>query len=219
MQRVVAGGAVGKEKAQRLAHGGERDLVPGNFAFVEELHFETFLAGVDVDVEQTRQVEEMHLMHVRHVQQREQALDLDARARFLQRLARGAFARRFVHFHEARGQGPVAVARFDRAPAEQHLVVPDRHRADDVARILIVDGAAVTAHEAFAVVAGRNAQADLVAADGTEFHGKRRGKVSWECITEVGGRVRRAGRIRCHRKCGGLEASACVEGGPLPFVP
>ena len=56
--------------------------------FVEELHFETFLAGVDVDVEQPREVEQMHLMHVRHVQQREEALHLDARAGFFQRFAR-----------------------------------------------------------------------------------------------------------------------------------
>ena len=87
-----AGGAVGEEEAQRLADGRERDFVPRNFAFLEELHFEALLAGVDVDVEQARQIEEMHLMHMRHVQQREEALDLDARAGFLERFAGGAFA-------------------------------------------------------------------------------------------------------------------------------
>src|SRR6478609_3130134 len=78
VQREIAGGAVGKEKAQRLPDRRKRDLVPRNFAFLEKTHFETFLAGIDFDVEQPRQIEQMHLMHVRHVEQREKALNLDA---------------------------------------------------------------------------------------------------------------------------------------------
>src|SRR6266702_5896803 len=175
VQTVVARRAVGEEEAQGLRDGGERDVVPGNFVLFEEAHFEALFACFDIEIEQSREVEQMHLMHVRNVQQRVQVLYFDARTGFFQCFARGGLRRRLAHFHEACGQSPVAVARFDRAPAQQHLVIPDGNGADHVARILIVHGAAARADEAFTVVAGRNAQAHCVAADGTEFHRKRMG--------------------------------------------
>ncbi|SOT39063.1 hypothetical protein F01_190089 [Burkholderia cenocepacia] len=176
MHAVVAGGAIGEEEAQRLADGRERDLVPRDVGFVEQFHFEAFLAGFEGRVGEPCEVEQVDLVHVRHVEQREQVLHLDARAGFLERFARGGFRRRFAHFHEARRQRPESVARFDRAAAQQDLVAPDRHRADDVARILIMDRAAVIADEALAVVARRNAREDFVTADGAEFHVEWKGR-------------------------------------------
>ena len=75
-------------------------------------------------------------------------------------LAQGAFLGGLAELHEAGRQGPQAVARLDVAPAQQHLVVPDRHGADDVERVLVVDGAAGGADRALAVVVGRNAVVD-----------------------------------------------------------
>ena len=173
---VVARGAIGEEESQGLADGRERDFVPRDVGFVEQLHFEAFLAGLERRIGEPREVEQVNLVHVRHVEQREQVLHLDARAGFLERFARGGFGRRLAHFHEARGQRPEPVARFDRAAAQQDLIAPDRNRADDVARILVVDRAAVIADEALAVVARRNARDDFVTADGAEFHVEWKGR-------------------------------------------
>ncbi|CAN0620261.1 conserved protein of unknown function [Burkholderia multivorans] len=176
MDAVVAGFAVGEEEAQRLADGRERDLVPRDVRFVEQANFEAFLARLERGVGQPREVEQMDLVYVRHVEQRKQALHLDARAGFLERLARGGLGGRLAHLHEACGQRPVAVTRLDRAAAQQHLIAPDGDRADDVARILVVDRAAVIADEALAVIAGRDARDDFVTADGAEFHVEWKGR-------------------------------------------
>ncbi|CAM2167796.1 hypothetical protein BLAT2472_10711 [Burkholderia latens] len=176
MDAVVAGGAIGEEEAQRLADGRERDFVPRDVGFVEQLDFEAFLAGLVRRIDQTRQVEQVDLVHVRHVQQREEVLHFDACAGFLERFPCCGLGRRFAHFHETRRQRPEPVARFDRAPAQQHLIAPDRHRAHHVARILVMDRAAVIANEALAVVARRNARDDFVTADGAEFHVEWKGR-------------------------------------------
>ncbi|CAG9229457.1 conserved hypothetical protein [Burkholderia vietnamiensis] len=197
MHTVVAGGAIGEEEAQRLADGRERDLVPRDVGFVEQLHFEAFLAGLVVGIDEPRQIEQVDLMHVRHVEQREQVLYLDARAGFLERFACGGLGRRLAHFHEARGQRPEPVARFDRAAAQQHLIAPDRHRADHVARILVMDRAAVIANEALAVITLRNARDDFVAADGAEFHVEWKGR--GDASVSPGPRILERRRVRAAR--------------------
>jgi hypothetical protein len=81
-----------------------------------------------------------------------------------------AFGRAFAVLHESGRQGPVAVARFDGAPAQHHLALPDGQRTDHHARVLVVDAAAGGAHMAQAVVARRNDLFDLAAAVSTELH-------------------------------------------------
>jgi hypothetical protein len=49
-------------------------------------------------------------------------------------------------FHKACGQGPVAFARLDGAPAQQHLGAPHGHATGDDIGVLIMNGLAVVAH-------------------------------------------------------------------------
>jgi hypothetical protein len=61
-------------------------------------------------------------------------------------------------------------ARFDRAPAEKNPVFPLGDAADHHFRILVMDGLAGVAHEAFVRVACRGAPAYERAALAAEFH-------------------------------------------------
>ena len=63
----------------------------------------------------------------------------------------------FTQFHETRRQCPEAVPGLDVAAAQEHAVLPHRHGAHHVQRVLVVDLAAVGADGALAVVVGRHA--------------------------------------------------------------
>jgi hypothetical protein len=106
----------------------------------------------------------VHLADAHHVDQGEESLHLDPRPGLLDGLAQGALEGGLAELHEAGGQGPQALSRLDVAPAEQHLVLPHRQRADDVERVLVVDRRADRAGGAIAVVVGRRFVADLAAA-------------------------------------------------------
>src|SRR5690606_31248974 len=89
----------------------------------------------------------------------EQGVDLDAGARLLPGLALGAVDRRLVELHIAGRQSPEPDARIDRPAAQEDAVLPQRHRADDDLRIVVVDEAAIGADQPLAVVSfGNGAQ-------------------------------------------------------------
>ncbi len=114
--------------------------------------------------------EDVHLLHVRHVDHREQRAEVDARAGLLERFADRAVAGGLADFHEPGRQRPLAVARLDRAPAQQHPLAPHGDGADDRARIDVMDRPALVAARATAVVAFRDADGDRVSAVGAEAH-------------------------------------------------
>ena len=122
MKAEVAAGitnfdAIGKEQFQRLADRGEGQVVPWDLAFGKQLDLEAFDAGGKIERAQARKVEQVDLVDLGHVEQAEQVADLDVGAGFLLRFAHGGLRCRLVVFHKAGWQGPVAVARFDRALA------------------------------------------------------------------------------------------------------
>ena len=78
-------------------------------------------------------------------------------AGFFVGLAARAFLDALAELQKARRQRPQPVPRFDGAPAQQHALLPDRHRADDVDRVFVMDLAATAADRTFAVVVGGHA--------------------------------------------------------------
>ena len=104
-------------------------------------------------VEQASAIDQLHLADPRDVVNGEQALDLDPRPRLFPGLALGSGASRLVQFEIARGQGPKAVARLDRAADQQDALTRAGDRADDDLRVIIKDIAAVGADHALAIVA------------------------------------------------------------------
>jgi hypothetical protein len=158
-----------KRPLQGFAHGAKGELVPGHLVLVEQPGLDRLRPRIEVCVLQPRTIEQVHLPDTHHVEQREQALQLDARAGFFHRLAHGTFGRGLAQFHEPGRQRPVAVARLDVALAQQHLFAPHRHRADHVERVLVVHFAAGAAHRALAVVIGRRAVVGGRAADAAMF--------------------------------------------------
>ena len=98
----------------------------------------------------------VHLVRVQHVHDREQRADLDvARSASSSDSRRAPVLRRLAVLHEAGGDRPEAVARLDRAPAQQDAALVFRHAADDDLRILVVNRAAAVADVARQVIAGR----------------------------------------------------------------
>src|SRR5688572_33408467 len=110
MEAESAATAVGEPALEREADGAERDLLPRNLGLLPERNLETFLAGLEFESQHARPVEKVHLVHVRYRDHGERRAELDPRAGFLERLAQRRFGRGLVVLHEARGQGPVAVA-------------------------------------------------------------------------------------------------------------
>src|ERR1700694_4997058 len=147
--------AIGEPVPQGRAQGAEGDLLPGNPPLVEERYLERLLPGSKPEDTQPR-------------------AKLDAGARFLQRLAQRRLARRLVVLHEAGGQGPVAVAGLDGAPAEENFSFKFRNATYDQLGILVVDLAALVAHPSRQGVPGRHALEHRSRAIRTELHARSR---------------------------------------------
>src|SRR6185369_13227837 len=84
----AASPAVGEPVPERRGHGAERDVLPRDRRFLVQRDFERLLAGLEVEVEQARAVEKVHLVDVGDRDQRERLVELDARPGLLERLAR-----------------------------------------------------------------------------------------------------------------------------------
>src|SRR5690606_6233320 len=107
---------------------------------------------------------------VRQAEQRVQVVQFDLGARLLPGFAQRAGFRGFAVLEEPGGQRPVAAARRDRAFAEQHLIVPGDQATGDDTGILIVDGRAVIADEAFPGIAFRYSDHYRLAAVAAVLH-------------------------------------------------
>src|SRR3954468_19375050 len=180
--------AVGEPVPQRRGHGAERDLLPGDRRFFVQRDFEGLLARLEVEVEQARAVEEVHLVDVGDRDEREGLAELEARPGLFERLARRGRGGGLAVLHEARRQRPVTVARLDRAAAEQDPSRVLGDRAYDHDRVLVVDHPARVAQPARQAVARRHAARERRGAVRAEFHpGARR-------PGRAGTRAGRAGR-------------------------
>ncbi|MNY38524.1 hypothetical protein D3C86_1731580 [compost metagenome] len=78
----------------------------------------------------------------------------------------------FAVLHKAGRQGPVTAPRLDGAPAQQYALAPHRQAAGNDARVLVVNGVAVLAHMAQAIVALGNSKGHGAAALAAELHGE-----------------------------------------------
>src|SRR5260370_14843635 len=96
---------------------------------------------------------------------------MEARQRFLVRLAGRGLLQRLAVLHEASRDRPIAKTRLDRATAEQDPALMLRNAADDQARVLVVNRAAAVTDVARQVIARRNAQRDRRAALAAVLHG------------------------------------------------
>jgi hypothetical protein len=172
--RQAISAAIGEEKLQGFTHGAKSDLVPGHLVFAEQARFERFVARIELGRGHRGAVEQMHLADAHDVEQGEQGPELDLCASLFDGLAHRAFGRRLTELQKARRQRPQAVARLDGALAQQHLVAPHRHRADDVVRVLVVHRAARRADRTLAVVVGWNAVGHRAAAGAAEANGLSR---------------------------------------------
>lgn len=168
-------GQVSEEKFERVAHTAKGKILPRYIRFGKQLHFETFRTWFEIQIEQLRAIEQMHLMNRRQVNQRKQPLlDGDVRPSFLDRFALGGVGGGFIIFHEAARQRPQTGTRLDRAAAQHDLRVmtgfPNGDRANDQFRILVVDRAAVRTDVARQVIVRRDIDNYRMSALRTEFH-------------------------------------------------
>jgi hypothetical protein len=145
--------AVGQEGLERVAHGQEGDLVPGDLGLAEQARLQRLAARIEARAAQPRQVEEVHLPHARNADGAEEGPHLEVGAGFLAGLARGALGHGLAHFHEAGRQRPLAQARLDGALAQQHAIVQVGHGAHHHQRVDVVDLAAGRADGALTRVA------------------------------------------------------------------
>src|SRR5882762_2216822 len=166
--------AIGEPVPQGCADRAEGDLLPRNPFLIEEAHLEGLITGLEAEVQQPAEVEEVHLIRPRHRDHTERRTELDSRAGFLQRLAQRRLARGLVVLHEAGGQGPVAIARLDGAPAEENFSFKFGNATYDQLGIFIMDLAAVVADPARQRVPRRHALQYRSRAVRAELHARSR---------------------------------------------
>src|SRR3979490_2217771 len=77
--------AIGEPVPQGCADRAEGDLLPGNLFLIEEVHLEGLITGLEAEVHQPAEIEEVHLIRPRHRDHAERRTELDAGAGFLQR--------------------------------------------------------------------------------------------------------------------------------------
>ena len=161
--------------AKRPADRAERELLPRDLVLPEEPHFEALGSGSEVEIDEPRAKHHVDLADVRQADHRVQVADDDARARFLERFPHGAGGDGLAVLEKAGGKRPQTVARLDRAPAQQHLILPFGQAADDDLRILVVDRAARRTDEPRQVVTLRDSPLDAAGAAGAAELDERRG--------------------------------------------
>lgn len=139
MEAEAAGTPILEIVAQRERDGAEGYPVPGYLLLREEPYLQRFVSRGEIEIEEARAIDDMHLADVRHVDQREHLPDRNAGARFLEGFASGGGSRRLRVLHEAGGQGPEAVTGFDCPSAQQDAIVPLGYRPDHEFGIHVVN--------------------------------------------------------------------------------
>jgi len=168
VNRELPGAPVGEIKLQRSRDRAEGDLVPRDFALVEQAHFQTLGSGREIEVEQLGTKKNVHLLDVGYIEHRKKRPESDARAGFFDRLTLGALCSAFADLHEPGWKRPLSIPRLDGALAKQDLIAPHGNRAYYRSGIYVVNLAAVIAAIALAIVAGRNPAQHRRTAHGAE---------------------------------------------------
>ena len=181
------------------------------------------MARIEIRAQQTRPVVQMDLSHARHIHQGEQFSEFDEGSRLLVCLALGALCRGLAQFHEAGWQCPLAPAWLDVSLAQQNVltgVAPIGDGADNIERVLVVDGLALGAYRPLAGIpivwqsidhgrAAFPAVFDLMALHTRSVGGKQKGVL----VGPPGCRVSKAGiRPSCRASRSGTSrspATAC----------
>ena len=138
---VDARSAVLEKTPQRKLDTGESDVMPRYISLGDERGVEAFGARADLRRAQLGAKEHVHLLRMQDVHDGEQGADFNVGQGLFVRFTRGRLLQRFVVFHEARGERPVAVTRLD-GPAAEHdaAVLGFRNAADDDLGIFVVNG-------------------------------------------------------------------------------
>src|SRR5690606_35767155 len=131
-----------------------------------------------VTVGHITQEKDIDLVDMGQVENRINVPNLYRGAAFFPGFPGGAFLQGFPVFHEAGGQGPVALAGLDGTFAEQNATFPDRDGANHDLRVLVMDGAAMVAPIAGPVVSFGNRIQHFLPAMAAILHDRsRRGEV------------------------------------------
>ena len=156
---------------ESTAHHRKGQFIPGDFIQAEQTGITAFFAHAVFAVFQFAEEEHVDLVDMGQIENGIKVTNGHRGAGFFPGFAGRAFLQGFPVFHIAGGQGPVALAWFDRAFTQQHFAFPHGDCADHDLGILVVDGLAIGAPVAGPVVSFRNAETDLVATAVTaEFH-------------------------------------------------
>jgi len=130
----------------RPADRGKRQIGARQTVKIEQPYFFTLRTCRNLRRQEACTKEQLQLTDVIEAVECEQIDDLELRARFFPSLARSAFLGALPHLHEPCGKGPVPLARLDRAPAHEQLILPRCNDPDDHLGVLISDVVAIWAN-------------------------------------------------------------------------
>ena len=170
MQAEKSVAAVIEEASERIAHGSECDFGPRDVLFGHQGDFERFIARFEIQIEQSRSVDDVDLADVGNIHESKHRSQFYAGSSFLECLANGRLTTGFIVLHEARGERPEAMTWLDCTTAHQDLVLPLDQSPCDNFGIRIVDRAALITHMPGQPVPIGNPVADSCTALGTVFH-------------------------------------------------
>lgn len=131
--------AIFKVALQGKCDTAEGDVLPGNFARLEQCHFQAFYTGRIFRGGEVGAIEEMDLIDVGNADHGKGRINDDFGASFLAGFSYGGSGRCFAIFHKAGRERPVAEAGFDGAPTEQKAPFPGGDAADNQTRVLVMN--------------------------------------------------------------------------------
>jgi len=158
METVLSAATIRKEVFKGDGDGAKGDFIPRDFILPKQSQLKGFGAGGEVEIQQSRAINNMYLMNMRHADQRVHVAQFDAGAGFFQRFTQGGVRDAFPVFHEAGGQCPLAMARLDGAPAKQYTIFPYRQGTDHEPGVAIMNRPAGIANMAREGIPWRNSQ-------------------------------------------------------------
>lgn len=156
--------AIIKIALQGKCDTAEGNVMPGDFARLEQRHFQAFFAGRIFRDSKVGAIEEVDLIDVGNADHGKRGVNDHFGARFLKGFSYGGISGRFAIFHKAGGERPRAEAGFDGPPTEQKAIFPGGDAADDQAGVLVMNVAAAGADMSGPRVAGRDGEGDISSA-------------------------------------------------------
>jgi len=140
VKHVAAESTILEVELEHFFGRAKSQALPRNLVFRKQPGLKALRSWVEPRVTHLGKVEEVDVTNMGDVEEGVESTEVNLRTRLLDGLALSALGCGLSDFHKASGKCPESVARLNCSSTEQHLVLPDRERAQNDLGILVMNG-------------------------------------------------------------------------------